>query len=71
MRASTLYVQNWQLAADAVDYFAAENGPSPVQHFWSLSAEEQFYLVWPLLLLLGVAVTRRRPRAAAPRASAS
>ncbi len=62
MRASTLYVQNWQLAADAVDYFAAENEPSVVQHFWSLSAEEQFYLLWPLLLLLGVAVTRRRPQ---------
>ncbi len=62
MRASTLYVQNWQLAADAVDYFAAENEPSVVQHFWSLSAEEQFYLVWPLLLLAGVAATRRRPR---------
>ena len=62
MRASTLYVQNWQLAADAVDYFAAENEPSDVQHFWSLSAEEQFYLMWPLLLLLGVAATRRRPQ---------
>ena len=57
MRASTLYVQNWQLAADAVDYFAvAENSPSPVQHFWSLSVEEQFYLVWPR------GAARRRPR---------
>ena len=53
LRASVLYVQNWQLAADAVDYFAvAENAPSPVQHFWSLSVEEQFYLVWPVLIVL-------------------
>ena len=42
MRASTAYVQNWQLAGDAVDYLAAANAPSPVQHYWSLSIEEQF-----------------------------
>jgi len=58
--ASTAYVQNWQLAADAVDYLAAENSASPVQHFWSLSAEEQFYVVWPLLMLLGAWAARRR-----------
>src|SRR3954452_9452124 len=50
-RASALYVENWQLAADAVDYLAAENTPTAVQHFWSLSLEEQFYLGWPVLLL--------------------
>jgi len=60
LRASTAYVQNWQLADSAVDYFAADNGPSPVQHFWSLSAEEQFYVVWPVLLLLAVGLTRGR-----------
>ena len=60
LRASTAYVQNWQLAESAVDYFAADNGPSPVQHFWSLSAEEQFYVVWPVLLLLAVGLTRKR-----------
>src|SRR4051794_13592794 len=53
LRASLLYVQNWHLAGDAVDYFAvAEHVPSPVQHFWSLSVEEQFYLVWPVLIVL-------------------
>ena len=54
--ASGLYAQNWILAADAVDYLAAENMPSPVQHYWSLSAEEQFYLVWPLLIGLSLLV---------------
>ncbi|MFD6448780.1 acyltransferase family protein [Promicromonospora sp. NPDC060204] len=57
--ASGLYAENWVLAADAVDYLAAENVPSPVQHYWSLSAEEQFYLVWPLLIALCLLVGRR------------
>ncbi len=58
--ASTAYVQNWQLAADAVDYLAADNRQSPVQHFWSLSAEEQFYVLWPLLIIAAAAWTAHR-----------
>lgn len=49
--ASALYVQNWRLLFDSVDYLAAENQASPVQHFWTLSAEEQFYVMLPLLLI--------------------
>jgi peptidoglycan/LPS O-acetylase OafA/YrhL len=52
VRASALYVENWQLAHDSVDYLASTNAPTPVQHFWSLSVEEQFYLGWPILILL-------------------
>jgi peptidoglycan/LPS O-acetylase OafA/YrhL len=71
IRASTGYVQNWHLAAAAVDYFAADNAPSPVQHYWSLSAEEQFYLVWPLLIGLATWMTRGRPRRVRRRAIAT
>ncbi|GAA3330523.1 acyltransferase [Curtobacterium flaccumfaciens pv. beticola] len=58
--ASTVYVQNWELAASAVDYLDAENKPSPFQHFWSLSVEEQFYIALPVLLILLTAALRRR-----------
>ena len=60
VRASALYVQNWELAHQAVNYLTADDGATPVQHFWSLSVEEQFYLVWPLLLWLAVRAGRRR-----------
>jgi peptidoglycan/LPS O-acetylase OafA/YrhL len=58
--ASTAYVENWQLSRSAVDYLQATNLPSPVQHFWSLSVEEQFYLAWPLLIALATVSVRRR-----------
>ncbi len=58
--ASGLYVQNWRLAADSVDYLAvAGHTPSPVQHFWTLSVEEQFYVMVPLLLLVAAWVAGR------------
>ncbi|ABK04567.1 acyltransferase 3 [Arthrobacter sp. FB24] len=57
--ASAFYVQNWVLAADSVDYLAAGAGASPVQHYWSLSVEEQFYLVWPLFLISLLWIVKR------------
>ena len=58
--ASTLYVQNWVLAADSVDYLASDADPAAAQHYWSLSIEEQFYLVWPLLILAATVWAARR-----------
>ncbi|MCI4064591.1 acyltransferase [Micromonospora sp. R77] len=57
---SAVYMINWRLAAQSVDYLAAEQAPSIVQHYWSLAVEEQFYLVWPVLLAVVARLSRRR-----------
>ncbi|HEU4544511.1 MAG TPA: acyltransferase family protein [Jiangellaceae bacterium] len=56
---SALYVVNWRLADQSVNYLVSEDAPSPLQHFWSLAVEEQFYLVWPLLIIFLLWVQRR------------
>ncbi|MFT4221110.1 MAG: acyltransferase family protein [Microbacterium sp.] len=50
--ASTFYVENWHLALNSADYLNHGGDPTTVQHYWSLSLEEQFYVMWPLLMLL-------------------
>ncbi len=57
--ASAFYVQNLYLATKAVTYSASNDVASSVQHFWSLSAEEQFYLLWPSLIIGSLFVARR------------
>jgi peptidoglycan/LPS O-acetylase OafA/YrhL len=64
---SLFFVSNWRFAAEGTDYFHATDAVSPLQHFWSLSVEEQFYLVWPWLMLLVLAVAARSVRASATR----
>ena len=59
--ASVFYVQNWYLAAHSTDYLAAATY-SPVEHFWSLSVEEQFYLFWPVSLMFAAWIGRRLGR---------
>jgi peptidoglycan/LPS O-acetylase OafA/YrhL len=69
IRGSALYYQNWILARDAVDYLTSADAPSPVQHFWSLSVEEQFYLFWPFVFV-AAALVGLRGRARAGRTAA-
>ncbi|MBS1894191.1 MAG: acyltransferase [Actinobacteria bacterium] len=64
--ASALYVANWHFAAQSVDYFAQGLEPSPVLHLWSLAIEEQFYVVWPGLMLAVTWFWRRRGRSIRP-----
>jgi peptidoglycan/LPS O-acetylase OafA/YrhL/lysophospholipase L1-like esterase len=54
------YVSNWWLIAQNMSYFARFGPASPLGHLWSLAVEEQFYLIWPWLLYLGLRCTRAR-----------
>ena len=63
--AAFVWVANWSFIARETDYFTEGGTPSPLQHTWSLGVEEQYYILWPLLLIataavLGVLARRRR-----------
>jgi peptidoglycan/LPS O-acetylase OafA/YrhL len=57
--ASMFYVANWRFVISGQSYFAGFAAPSPLRHMWSLAIEEQFYLVWPFIV---VALLKWRPR---------
>jgi peptidoglycan/LPS O-acetylase OafA/YrhL len=55
-----LYITNWKLIHDGVSYASLSSSPSPLLHLWSLAIEEQFYLIWPPLMVLALLVTKGR-----------
>lgn len=64
--AAAVYLSNWLFMAQSQDYFAEVAYPSPVLHYWSLSVEEQFYVLWPALLIGILFAIRKRPRLLLP-----
>jgi peptidoglycan/LPS O-acetylase OafA/YrhL len=58
--AAATYSSNWYLIIVNQSYFARFAAPQPLDHLWSLAVEEQFYLLWPWLLLIGLLCIRRR-----------
>ncbi len=61
------YVNNWQQIFAEASYFARFEAEGPLDHLWSLSVEEQFYILWPFLLLIGVKLVHERPLASGVR----
>ena len=59
VQASALYYGNWHLALGSVDYMADNTSASPVQHFWSLAIQGQFYLLWPIIITIAALVAFR------------
>ncbi|HET7443634.1 MAG TPA: acyltransferase family protein [Solirubrobacterales bacterium] len=61
------YFNNWEQIAANSSYFARFADESPLIHLWSLSVEEQFYILWPFMLLIGTKLVRERPLASGVR----
>jgi peptidoglycan/LPS O-acetylase OafA/YrhL len=60
--ATLAYVANWRFIVSGFDYFALFTAPSPLNHTWSLAIEEQFYVLWPIVMAAVLAWGRRRGR---------
>lgn len=57
---AALFAANWYFASSASDYFDTSTQTNPILHYWSLGVEEQFYVIWPLLLVAAILIARWR-----------
>lgn len=57
--AAVVYMENWQQAFSAIDYLSDRETANPFKHYWALSVQGQFYLIWPLLMFVVLSVARR------------
>lgn len=60
---AALFAGNWRFAVNGTDYWAQDQAVSPLQHFWSLGVEEQFYFIWPVVIVAVLAMTKAGTRA--------
>ena len=70
-KSKRLYVGNMWFVFQSADYFSNQETPSPFQHYWSLGVEEQFYLVWPALIIGTAWLVRRARRRTGAHAASS
>ena len=70
-KSKRLYVGNMWFVFQSADYFSNQETPSPYQHYWSLGVEEQFYLVWPALIIGTAWLVRRARRRTGAHAASS
>ncbi|MBL4937291.1 acetyltransferase [Clostridium sp. YIM B02515] len=61
---SIMYASNWWFIFHKLSYFDSFGSPSPLKNLWSLAIEEQFYIVWPILLIIGLKVLKKRDKLA-------
>lgn len=59
---SLIYASNWWFIFHKLSYFNSFGQPSPLKNLWSLAIEEQFYIVWPILLITGIKVFKKRTK---------
>ncbi|MFI2131096.1 acyltransferase family protein [Lysinibacillus fusiformis] len=61
---SIFYSSNWWFIFHKLSYFDSFGSPSPLKNLWSLAIEEQFYVIWPVLLMIGLYVVKKQSKLA-------